>query len=512
MKQMRVMSIFLLGLLNFPLHAALPDKICRDGIDGLPITDFSGISCQINMEIREWQGEPLARLSQDLISAIRVEADIHWPTQKNLQILPRKGQIFLKIPSQQIQMSLAMPGAADFNASIKLAPSLSLRGSSVCELEVEQLQLHIEKVTSSLEPWLNQSLMDSFNSDEQIIQGLRQVVDSEIQKLKAETCQLADAPTPPGVDFHELQEDMEALRNKYQRYLWLSEMQLDQNSWPVDTHCDGLLFTSLLAVAGGSSPVGLAEDPWLPGRYFRHWQQNCYANYQNGASYQASKSTISRDMLMGLAHWLWAKGDNRRIDDFIRFGETNSLASLPLIWIVGEGQAGRTDLTPALMQSFYEMHEKLNGTPLPPTMANYDFQVWGPCDGYHCHLSALHMLLRWRIRGELDEFAIARLRWMVHREPHNALYAAIYGLVTRSAQAWPQALRTLLNPRWFPDDRLPSSKERCSFYLFERDYLREGIVSQDWRPCPERGQVFSGIDFLFASTILLEGFEQLQNR
>jgi hypothetical protein len=485
---------------------------CQDGIDGLPVSDLTTLHCLIDLTIERWDGVPLRELSQQLIDRVRIQSQVRWTTTTaDPRRLPAS-EIQLTIPPQTITVDAELTRNEPFRISLALTADLHLRGSQVCQLEVVAVRPRIHRLESTLEPWLNEALKEGFNQEPAIPRQLTETIRSELERLKHESCRsLGPIKPPEPVDAAKLRPQLTALQSKYETYLRLGAGLLDQENWIPDTHCDGLLFNSLYAVAGGTSLIELAESPMQPGQYFRHWQQNCYRNFEQGQLSQASKSTISRDMMVGLLLWIWQQQDGGRVQDLLEFGRNHSLDGFPLAWLIGRGQVGRVEISPALMETLYEMNHKLNHVPPPAVFADGNFQVWTECDGYECHLQALTMLLRWQLHGELEPLAMERLRWMIQKEPNNALYASIYGFITRSGAGWQHALQTLLNESWFPRNHLPSNEERCEFYLFQRDYIRDGEINPNWLPCPEDDATHTAVDFLLASWLILNHADDVLN-
>ena len=81
------------------------------------------------------------------------------------------------------------------------------------------------------------------------------------------------------------------------------------------------------------------------------------------------------------------------------------------------------------------------------------------------------------------------------RNPDNALFAVAYHKIKDGDYSEPTA--TLLNERYFPADRLPTSKDRCTEYLWQREN------DDDWESCKDK-ETHSGTDFLFATHLIEE--------
>jgi hypothetical protein len=176
---------------------------------------------------------------------------------------------------------------------------------------------------------------------------------------------------------------------------------------------------------------------------------------------------------------------------------------------MGDGDPFRTDLRPGLAATFHAIINLSAGVPLPPKIENPDPEV--PVDqqtqltggindlvvakGYEAELSVSHILLRGLIYKGVSDFELKLLKAQVDREPRNAFYQAVYHKFTDGDQA--AALAILFDESLFPADRLPTTEQYCTDYLWQRDNS-----PQDWAPCPEKNEVHSGTDFLFATAVI----------
>lgn len=296
----------------------------------------------------------------------------------------------------------------------------------------------------------------------------------------------------------------EATRRKRDLYLTLARSQADARGWLDDTHCDALLFDGLYAAAGGLARIEDAEDHDHPGKLHRHWEQDCYKNQllppAERPPGKSSGSTISRDMFMGYLQWTLSSRDLALLERVIAYGEAHALRGLPFLWLVGEGDASRTVLTPALVTLLYQTREFLGGAPVPPAAAG--FEGFGRCSGYECHLEALHILALDRMGLVPSDSSRALLASMVEKEPRNALFQAIAARVFQDEAARTRAFEILLDESLFPAERLPTSADRCSDYLFQREAEHDGVVSPAWAPC-EEGKTHDGIDLIFSASVAL---------
>jgi len=291
----------------------------------------------------------------------------------------------------------------------------------------------------------------------------------------AEACGNAkDAKKPERAEDHRLTE-IRAKRDAYIRFY--PDIAADEKGWPIDTDCDGLLFASLGRASGLPIDLTLAHGPDR-GRWFRNWQRDC-------------SSDISRDMILGLAVFIWHSRDYRLAADLVNYGEQND-------WVMGNGPASRVWLSPILQGTLYQLRYKLGGA---DHVKRHIRAPWLPQRGYQAHLQMLHLHLRKRL-GISDKNTKDTVKEIVDREQNNALFQAI-GAEWR-VSTLERAADVLLANTIFPNDRLPTSDDKCSHYLWERDEIKEdGSVNDDWQPCPDQNKQYSGIDFIFAASLIL---------
>lgn len=276
------------------------------------------------------------------------------------------------------------------------------------------------------------------------------------------------------------------LKIKHKKYLMLSKKHTDEMGWVLDTKCDGLLFNSLYAVAGGQAKIEAAYDG--KGKWFRHHTKNCYPN--------SSASTISRDMFAGLYIWILVNKKSNLINEIIAHGESNinRLGG----WVMGEGDQHRISIRGAGQANAYNIRYALTKVShIKRKIKN----IYGRSEEYQAHLQVLDIYLRYLLTNKLSNYEFKTLKRHAQREPNNSLFNAVYGKFVGDKDS---AINTLLNESLFPANRLPSSDDRCEPYLWQRNQYRNGQVNPDWLPCSEKGgDTHNGVDFLFASYIIL---------
>lgn len=254
--------------------------------------------------------------------------------------------------------------------------------------------------------------------------------------------------------------------------------------------CDSLLLSSLLAsVAPGIVDPRSAEDTVHPGRWYRRPVSipECYSTGE-------SRSTISRDQLLGVLWWAWRTQRLDILQDLWRYGEERS-------WFMGDGRLDGADtqfgpLVGLLAREIFA----LGGSDYAARLVPLPAETEQGSVGFDAHLQVLEILLAGEIGGDISDSALERLREQVARQPRNPLYQYAAHRYTDGVQGAATAL--LSDPALYPSDHLPTSADRCEEYLPQRD------DGPDWQPCPAEGRTHSGVDFLFVADLIIRSGEQ----
>lgn len=278
------------------------------------------------------------------------------------------------------------------------------------------------------------------------------------------------------------------LKKKYSIYLGLYQKALD--SFNFVAGCDGLLFTSLLVAAGHEHDLSLAESSEQPGRWYRSADHDCYPSGK-------SKSSISRDMLLGLSLALWQKSDGAAVKRILQFSQKNK-------GILGDAidsqeLAGAATMSPSLLSMLSEMDFQINAT-------NSDNRGYFPelgknFSGFEAHLLALRLTLKSSLYGGLLRTDAELISSLAQKQPRNALFQALNHAFTDGDGNAAAAI--LLDEKLFPATALPTSAQRCEPYLWQRDQK-----STDWLPCPEAGTTFPAVDFFWVYALLNSSFRR----
>jgi len=118
------------------------------------------------------------------------------------------------------------------------------------------------------------------------------------------------------------------LKAKYDLVYQEVESALDAaTGWPSVSDCDGTLWAGLACSVGFATKIELAE--YAPGEIHRRPAPSCYNDTEGDVG---SKSTISKDMLLGYKVCLWARKDLPAFQRLADYGEKND-------WIMGKPNA-----------------------------------------------------------------------------------------------------------------------------------------------------------------------------
>ena len=267
-------------------------------------------------------------------------------------------------------------------------------------------------------------------------------------------------------------------------YLKLLKKHEDKYGW-LDFACDGLLFNSLYAFSGGN--VGIDKARSASGKWFRTTDHSCYPN--------RSGSDLSKDMVIGLMLYLYS---SKRFDDLKRlsdYGKRN-------LWIMGRGPYASTILMHDQRRNLALALESLSGKTQEDRDLPSGFGI--PCKGYGCHLRALDIYLHHLIHKSIPKVAFKDLEVMVRENPSNALYRSIIAPYKKSEYMF--AINLLNEEKFFPKNMLPTNRDYCTDYLYQRPQYRNGEINKDWLPCKVEKQHF-GVSFLFATQILMNSLE-----
>lgn len=271
------------------------------------------------------------------------------------------------------------------------------------------------------------------------------------------------------------------------KYCEYGRLYGDESQWNIAT-CDSLLFASLWGTACGEIPIENFMDE--NGKWYRTTTKDCFPG---PGAYGGSATSISKDMFRGLFFYLHQYRNIDLINKTINYGKVHS-------WIMGDGKdeieiAGRCLMTPSMINELYDLQTKVEAFPLFAESSDGD-QI-GIMTGYQGHLQVLGVLMRGRLYDGINDIEKEILKSQASRQPDNVLFQFAYKLYEPRHDI-SRAMAILEDEARFPSDRLPSTTEYCTDYLFQHDKKES-----DWLPCArDQPEVHSGTDYVFAVSVL----------
>lgn len=260
----------------------------------------------------------------------------------------------------------------------------------------------------------------------------------------------------------------------------------------VHSKCDGSGFTSLHSVACNAvTPIDLTVFSDAKGKLFRDPKHECFKTGESAA--ESSKDMVLMRMIAAYVHQ-----DHEWVSRFMTFATANN-------YVICDAKDDATKLSrcvlsPALISLLKSMQKKMGGeSPGEPFEASerIPIDLIPLTKGYQAHLEVLRIWLSGHVHGGITDYQKEILKRQSKREPDNALFKAVYATYDDGDMSNViDKLKGMTN--YFPDDRLPTSSEYCTGYLFQRDK-----DDKDWGPC-DRGETHSGTDFAF-TTFLIGG-------
>lgn len=193
-----------------------------------------------------------------------------------------------------------------------------------------------------------------------------------------------------------------------------SQLQIEQDEYGFveSDKCDSLLLSALISSAGYAVDISAAEDD--PGHWYRRplGYAECYASGE-------SRSTISRDQLLGLYWHIWAHQDLGMANRLWAYGQSH-------FWRMGEGRLGGADtvMNPAMISTLAQMIYRMGGRSHKERLLPV---IWSmttePGQLYRNRLVALHLGLRRELYGNVGLQADRVLGQLRQTWPDNPLFA-----------------------------------------------------------------------------------------
>ena len=244
--------------------------------------------------------------------------------------------------------------------------------------------------------------------------------------------------------------------------------------------CDGILFTALHGTLCDYVSIEQFESKTDDGKLCRDPECRCfYGDY-------GSATGFSKDMATGAQLFLTLFPQKDLTKRIIAYGEQES-------WVVCEGKneietVSRCLMSPKIVGRWYDILAAAELTSIGYIPMS---------EGYGAHLQIVSIIIDQMLYGGIRSNQASLIKKQHERIPENGLFHAVYARFIDPKQK--QAAAKSLLER-FPRDRLPTSEDWCSDYLFQRD------MGEDWQPCTD-GKTHMGTEFIFAAWALTNDFK-----
>lgn len=280
---------------------------------------------------------------------------------------------------------------------------------------------------------------------------------------------------------YKLDKDLEILlRAKLDLYQSLIKKHQNQYGFIMYGHCDSLLYTGLFSVATDNIDIKAARDDkgyW----HRRNTELSCYPI--------GSKSTISRDMMLGLYWYLWEHKDSSLAESVLAHAKVNN-------YVMGLGDPARLLMMPSGEATLAEICYRLGGK--NRWFTRHQGHFWPKTlDDYAIHLLVQHVLLRGNILGHISNKALKALKHYSSNNFHNPLYT--YAHSAYSDGNMNHTVKLLLQENLWPSDRLPTPQDRKNDWIISRN------AGDNWEPHKDKCKTreHPGADFIVVAHQIL---------
>ena len=271
------------------------------------------------------------------------------------------------------------------------------------------------------------------------------------------------------------------IQQKSDLYSELVKNHQDIYGFIMTEECDSLLFSGLLSASlPGTVSIPAAQNS--KGEWHRRPTHDC------GPSFNNSRSSISRDMILGLFWHLWRNKDLELANQLMIDLRKNSY------WLKGEGTIGELLVIPAYLNTLALIIKGLGGQSYIAELLMP--AIFSKTLGFRAHLTTWHILLRSEIAGKLSSHSFYILKYFAEHSPKNPLFQAAYHKWLDGDQS--NSVQLLMDNLEWPNDRLPSSNEHCAPWPVQREYKEK-----DWGPCPDYRE-HSGAELITVYRLIIQ--------
>lgn len=276
------------------------------------------------------------------------------------------------------------------------------------------------------------------------------------------------------------------LQMKADLYLSLVSNHQDASGFIMTNTCDATFFSGLLSAAAPSLHINIYAAQDNTGAWFRRPEHDC------GPAFNNSRSTISRDMMLGVMWSLWRNHDLAAAEDLLSQLKQNNFI------LAGEGSAGELTFLPSYINTLSQIIYRLGGPrheielALPAIISEGDL-------GFEAHLTVWHILLRGELLSSIPEHNFNILQDYVKQNPENPLFQAAYHKYLDGNYS--SVLQLLMNNSEWPADKLPTTSNHCDSFPIQREYSEK-----DWGSClPETEHTGAELPIIYY--LILQGPE-----
>lgn len=253
------------------------------------------------------------------------------------------------------------------------------------------------------------------------------------------------------------------LQSKSELYLKLVSSHQDEHGFIMTDTCDSTFFSGLLAAAAPQLKIDISAAQNEQGSWFRRPTHDC------GPSMKNSRSTVSRDMMLGVMWYMWRNHELQAAETLFNQLRQNNYI------LIGEGTAGELTFIPSYMNTLSQIIYRLGGArhevelALPAIISEGDL-------GFEAHLTVWHILLRGELLGSIPTYNFNILQKYVELNPENPLFQAAYHKYLDGNYS--SVLQLLMNSNEWPADKLPTSHNHCDSFPVQREYS-----DKNWGSC-----------------------------
>lgn len=255
---------------------------------------------------------------------------------------------------------------------------------------------------------------------------------------------------------------LQDLQSKSELYLSLVSSHQNADGFILSDDCDSTFFSGLLAAAAPKLNINILAARNKSGQYFRRSTQDC------GPAFNNSRSTISRDQMLGVMWYMWRNQDLEAAKQLMNQLQHDNYV------LKGEGTAGELIFIPSYINTLAQIIAKLDGPRHEAELALPAIISGG--EGFEAHLAALHILLRGELLGSIPDYHFNILQDLANTNPKNPLLQAAYHRYLDGN--YESVLQLLMDSSEWPSDKLPTSHNHCSNWPVQRIY-----DEQNWGSC-----------------------------